>query len=181
VPVSGPGERAAEVLGGAGIVKVAAAGGAVVMATATLATGIPKLVAPSQHPKPHTQHAMPARHTAPATDALQYPSAFVGAETQAATARATVHPSVPRTPRPADTSHLTPREHAELEFGPQGSPQSGTPSHSTQAPIASAASTHTSSTSSVSSVERSEPSTGESESRVEKSSATRAAREFGQP
>lgn len=180
VPAGGPGERAAEVLGGAGIVKVAAAGGAVVMATATLATGIPKLVAPSQHHKSRPQHGMPVRHNATALAAPGYAGAFVGAETQAA-ARATAKSSAPTARHPAGTSHLTPREHAALEFGPQGSPQSGTTSHSTQVPTASAASTHTSSTSSGSGVERSESSTGEGESQVDNGSTNRAAREFGQP
>jgi DNA-directed RNA polymerase specialized sigma24 family protein len=180
IPAGGPGDRAAEVLGGAGIVKVAAAGGAVVMATATLATGIPKLVAPSQHHKPHPQYGMPTRRTATTLVAPGYPSAFVGAPTQAAP-RATAQSSAPTARHPAGTSHLTSREHAALEFGPQGSPPSGTPSHSPQAPIASAASTHTSSTSSVSGAERSGSPTGEGESRVDNGSANRAAREFAQP
>ncbi|HEY4451796.1 MAG TPA: hypothetical protein VGN13_09405 [Solirubrobacteraceae bacterium] len=96
------GGRAAELLGGAGVVKIAAAGGAVVVATATLAGVRP------DGSKPHRHHA--ARTT---------PQVAHGAH---ATSRAldvappSVRASGAVTSRASRGAGLTPQQHAEMEF-----------------------------------------------------------------
>jgi hypothetical protein len=177
IPAGGPGERAAEVLGGAGVVKAAATGGAVVVATATLATGIPTLVMPSAHHQPHRHHRTHAvrRTTRPtATTSL-------ASNIQASTSSTAAWDSVPATRHPAGISHLTPQQHAELEFGSLRSPSSDTSSRRKNAPAASAASMRESSTGSVLGSTRSESSVSEDKPAAESGSASQAAREFGQP
>jgi DNA-directed RNA polymerase specialized sigma24 family protein len=172
VPGGGPGERAAEVLGGAGVVKVAAAGGAVVVATATLATGIHTLVMPSVRHAPHVhRHArMAVRHRV-----IQRGGGSVPANASDVAAQ----PSASAVRR-VGSAHLTPQEHAELEFSSPPSASSNTSSRSARAPTASAASAHASSASSVAGLERSESSaTGGGSSGA--SGPSQAAREFGQP
>jgi hypothetical protein len=175
VPAGGPGERVVEVLGGAGVVKVAATGGAVVVATATLATGIPTLVMSSARHAPHRHHSAHAsgrttRHTATTGVALDSP-----VSTTSTTARS----SIPMTQYPLSIRHLTPRQHAELEFASLRSP--GTTSRRKKASVASAASTRESSAASVSGSQRGESSGSEGKPAADSGSATQAAREFGQP
>ena len=177
LPAGGPGERAVEVLGGAGVVKAAATGGAMVVATATLATGIPTLVMPSAHHQPHRHHRTHAvrRTTRPtATTSL-------ASNIQASTTGTAAWDSVPATRHPASTSHLTPQQHAELEFASLRSPSSDTSSRRKKVLAASAASTRESSTGSVSSLTHSESSASEGKPAAESGGASQAAREFGQP
>jgi DNA-directed RNA polymerase specialized sigma24 family protein len=168
VPGGGPGERAAEVLGGAGAVKVAAAGGAVVVATATLATGIHTLVMPSaHHPSQAHRHARMAQHPTTENGAGSDP---IG------DARVALQTSVSAM-RQAGSAHLTPQEHAALEFYSLRSTSSDTSSRSSSPPTASAASERNS-VSSVTGLERSESSATGGQS---SSGPSKAAREFGQP
>lgn len=178
IPAGGPGERAVEVLGGAGVVKAAATGGAVVVATATLATGIPTLAMPSAHHQPHRHNRTHAvRRTTPPTVTTSLAS-NIQASTTIGTA---AWDSVSATRHPAGISHLTPQQHAELEFGSLRSPSSDTSSRRKNAPAASAASMRDSSTGSVSGSTRSESSVSEGKPAAESGGASQAAREFGQP
>jgi hypothetical protein len=175
VPAGGPGERVVEVLGGAGVVKVAATGGAVVVATATLATGIPTLVMPSASHAPHGHHRAHAwgrttRHTATTGVALDSPVFTTSTAAQS---------SIPATRHPLSIRHLTPQQHAELEFASLRSPD--TASRGKKASVASVASTRESSAASVSGSQRVESSGGEGKPAAGSGSATQAAREFGQP
>jgi hypothetical protein len=171
VPGGAPGERAAEVLGGAGVVKVAAAGGAVVLATATLATGIHSLVMPAERHDPHAH-----RH---ARIAAPHPAAESGAAS--ALAGDTGVAAVPSGPvvRHVGSAPLTPQEHAELEFASPRPASSGTSSRSSSPPTASVATERSGSVSSVAGLERSESSATAAES--DESGPSKAAREFGQP
>lgn len=177
LPVGGPGERAAEILGGAGVVKVAAAGGAVVMATATLATGIHTLVMPSpQHAPPKHHHTRrPAQHV-PALNATAQTVTVSGraADSNVVGPRS----SVPPARRDLGLAHLTPRQHAELEFASLGAGSSTPSSRNSKPPTASVASVQTSS-STVGGSGNSESSTAGSGSVDSRPSM--AAREFGQP
>jgi hypothetical protein len=169
VLAGGPGERAAEVLGGAGVVKVAAAGGAVVVATATLATGIHTLVMPSGHgPRQDPRTHIAARHLSRAATGSPAGETRVAAQAS------------PLTPQHvAPVAHLTPQQHAALEFSSLRDASSTAPSSSARPSTASAASVHTSATSSAS-LERTESSSTEGES-TGSGGPSRAAREFGQP
>jgi hypothetical protein len=164
----GPGERAAEVLGGAGVVKVAAAGGVVVMATATLATGIHTLVMHSGHglrqdPRAH----IAARHVNRAATVSPAGETRVAAQASALTPQ-----------HVAPVAHLTAQQHAALEFSSLRGASSTSPSSSARPSTASAASV-TSAPSSAS-LERTESSSTEGES-TGSSGPSQAAREFGQP
>jgi hypothetical protein len=167
-PAGGPGERAAEALGGAGLVKAAAAGGAVIVATATLATGIPRLVMPTGHHSQRVQHRRvpsPLHHT---------PAVAAPAPAVSGSAAVSATPAAPKAAR------LTPQAHAEREFGLESSPSSSggtSPRHAS----ASAASVHATSTASVTGLERSESPARGSESSADAQGASQAAHEFGQP
>jgi hypothetical protein len=178
LPVGGPGERAAEVLGGAGVVKVAAAGGAVVMAGATLATGIHTLVMPSppQHAPPKHHHARRAARHVPALDATAQTVTVNGsaADSNVLGPRS----SVPRRRRNVGLAHLTAQQHVELEFGFSRSGSSTRSSRNSKSPTASVASVQTSS-STVGGSGNHESSTAGSGSVA--SQASMAAQEFGQP
>jgi hypothetical protein len=165
----GPGERAAEVLGGAGVVKVAAAGGAVVVATATLATGIHTLVTPSGH-APRQDH--PRAHIA----ARHLNRAATGSP--AGETRVAAQASVLTLQHVAPVAHLTAQQHAALEFSSLRGASSTAPSSSARPSTASAASV-TSAPSSAS-LERTESSSAGGES-TGSSGPSKAAREFGQP
>lgn len=161
----GPGERAAEVFGGAGVVKVAAAGGAVVVATATLATGIHTLVMPSGHGsrQDHLGAHIAARHLNRAA------TGSPGGETRVAAQASAL------TPQHVDpVAHLTARQHAALEFSSLRGASSIAPSSSARPSTASAASVTSAS------LERTESSSTEGES-TGSGGPSRAAREFGQP
>jgi hypothetical protein len=166
----GPGERAAEVLGGAGVVKAAAAGGVVVIATATLATGIHTLVMPSGH---GLRHDHPNAHIA---DRHLNRAATRSPAGEARVAQT----SVPVTAHVASAAHLTPEQHAALEFSSLRGASSNAPSTSVRPPTASAASVQASSTTSAG-LERAEPSSTEAESPNSSGGPSQAAREFGQP
>jgi DNA-binding CsgD family transcriptional regulator len=164
-PGGGSGERIAEALGGAGVVKAAAAGGAVVAATATLASGIHTTLSPnsSHHRRAHAaagRHAPTRRVAANATIAAPPVSTQ---KVQATTA--------------TQATHLTPREHAELEFSSLRSPH--------QRKSFESAKQTTASTAAVSEREAASSSEGTREPSASKSSegsgASQAAREFGQP
>jgi len=175
MPFGGPGERAAEVLGGAGVVKVAAAGSAVVVATATLASGIHPLAtfSGSHSQRDHHRAQTAASHTTAQPLIAANPAGEVSVATQAG---ASVRQSL-------GSSHLTPQEHAALEFSsPRGSPSHSFRPLTASALTASAASLRTSSVSGtgVSDAERSESSATSGESSVD-SGPSAAAREFQQP
>jgi DNA-binding CsgD family transcriptional regulator len=155
-------ERAVEVLGGAGVVKVAAAGSAVVVATATLASGVHTTL--EHHPSQHRRHA----HTARAVARQVVANASVADAPVAAPAPAARVRSV------EVSSHLTPRQHAELEFSSLRSPRSSTSRQSSGGATASTAAVRESSDTEGST----EP---QSASRSTSSGASAAAREFGQP
>lgn len=177
LPAGGSGERVVEVLGGAGVVKAAATGGAVVVATATLATGIPTLVMPSAHHQPHRHHhAHAVRRTTRPTATTSLASTI-----QASTSGTTARSSVPATRHPASTSHLTPQQHTELEFASLSSRSSATSLRRRKALAASAASARESSTGSVSGSTSSGSAVSEGKPAAESGSANQAAREFGQP
>jgi hypothetical protein len=163
------GERAAELIGGAGAVKVAAAGSAVIVATATIASGIHVSLTP--HPSRHHRHAHAAVRRAVKPQPIY--------KTPLAASTAPPHTSATTTTRAKSATHLTPRQHAELEFGSLRSPRSSSATH-TSAPTASAASAQTSAEGSDSSeVPRSE-SSGASGAQTQ-SRPSAADREFGQP
>ena len=170
-PAGGPGERAAEALGGAGVVKAAAAGGAVIAATATLATGIPRLVMPTGHHSQLTHRRVRAPVGDTAAAAAHAPAVSGSATSPVSAARAA-----------PQAARLTPQDHVEREFGlgSSSSSSSSSPgaSHHT---TATAASVRATSTESVAGLERSESPTGGSESSAGGEGASQAAREFGQP
>jgi hypothetical protein len=161
--------RAAELLGGAGVVKVAAAGSAIVVATATLANGIHTSLV--HHPSPHHRRAQTAA-LRPAGHPIVTP---------ASSASASAAPRASGTITRAQTpTHLTSREHAELEFSSLRSARSSTSPQTSERPTASTAAVHESSTSSGSSEgEQSQPSAGSHS--PTSNGASQAAREFGQP
>jgi hypothetical protein len=173
LPFGGPGERVAEVLGGAGIVKVAAAGGAAVMlATATISTGVHSLESSRRGRAPVThRHAATARRSSNKLAPTSTPDARDQAT--AVTPQATessVHGSTP----------LTPTQRAYREFSLAAS--------ATTAPIHQAARSKRSVVAHAASVASSESeATGTSVSSVPRSSAAASAdtsaaeREFGGP
>jgi hypothetical protein len=164
-PVRLGGERVAETLGGAGVVKVAAAGSAIVAATATLATNI--------HP-PVRDHSP---HHRPALTAKRHPPAPAAASASVAVASDATQTPVTSTQHAQAPTHLTSREHAELEFSSLRSPRSSTSTHTPERTTASTATV------------RPSPSSAEvnaSESFTEsqppaQGGPSAAAREFGQP
>jgi anti-sigma factor RsiW len=160
-------ERAAEVLGGAGVVKVAAAGSAVVVATATLATGVHTTL--EHHLSQHHRHAHLARAAARQVVAN---ATVADAPVAAAPTRAvrSVDQEVP--------THLTPRQHAELEFSSLRSPQS-TSRQSSGGATASTAAVRESSD--AQSGTESQPASSSGASSSTSDGASAAAREFGQP
>jgi hypothetical protein len=159
-------ERAVEVLGGAGVVKVAAAGSAVVVATATLASGVHTTL--DHHPSPHDRHAHVARAAA----------RQVVASATVAHAPVAVPDPAARSGSPQVQTRLTPRQHAELEFSSLRSPQTSTSRQSSGGATASTAAVHESSdTQSSTEPQPASRSTSSSTS----SGASAAAREFGQP
>jgi DNA-binding CsgD family transcriptional regulator len=166
-PGGGSGERIAELLGSAGAVKAAAAGGAVVAATATLASGIHTTLSP--HPSSHHRraHVAAVRHASARRVVANVTIAAPPVSTQ--TVQATT--AVPR------AAPLTPREHAELEFSSLRSPHQRESFESTKRAIASTAAVSERKRASSSEGSR-EPSASESS---EGSGASQAAREFGQP
>lgn len=160
-------ERAVEVLGGAGVVKVAAAGSAVVVATATLAGGVHTTL--EHHPSQHHRHAHAARAAA-----------------RQAVANASVADAPVAAPAPAARSgsaeapsHLTPRQHAELEFSSLRSPRSSTSRQSSERATASTAAVREASNTSGSTEPN--PASSSPSSSSTSSGASAAAREFGQP
>ncbi len=165
-PGGGSGERIAEALGGAGVVKAAAAGGAVVAATATLASGIHTTLSPSSSRHHRRAHAAAVRH----------------APTRRVTANATIASppvstqKVQATTAP-QTTHLTPQEHAELEFSSLRSPHQRESFESAKQTTASAAAVSESETASNSEATRKSSASKSSEG----GGASQAAREFGQP
>jgi len=169
-PAGGPGERAAEAIGGAGLVKAAAAGGAVVVATATLATGIPRLVMPTGHhsQRVHMRVRAPVHDTATVSAAVAAPAPGVSGSVASSV-------SAPKAAR------LTPQQHAAREFGLESPSSSSSSSRwasrHPSAATATAASVHATSTARVAGLEPSEspPSGAGAEG------ASQAAREFGQP
>lgn len=160
------GDRVAEALGGAGAVKVAATGSAVVVATATLA-GVSPPILPHTTPKSLRKHVAIHRHLARDAGAGNPVTAIVAIPSQTVTAASRAQ-SAPR--------RLTSREHAELEFSSLRSPHSGA-SDSYKRSSASIAEVHTSTQSAE--AERSGASEGSSS--AASSGASQAAREFGQP
>jgi hypothetical protein len=190
VPGGGAGERAVEVLGGAGVVKAAATGGAMLVATATLATSIPTLVAPSAHQGRRVQH----HHRVLASRASTTIEASTVPASAAATSSKTLAGSsiAPTGRRASMFQHLTSNQHAELEFGLSRA----RPTHTSASRerVSSTASVASARTSSVTSGSRAEPTeAGESPTTESKSGtvasssgssggeASQAAREFGQP
>jgi hypothetical protein len=161
------GERIAEALGGAGVVKAAAAGGAVVAATATLASGIH--TSPAHHPSRHPPraHAVAVRRSPPRRVAANATIAAPPLSTKTVQATSTTQ-----------ATHLTPREHAELEFSSLRTPHSRTSQPSAVQPTASTASASESDTGSGSEVTRE---SSASASSSESSGPSQAAREFSQP
>jgi hypothetical protein len=163
------GERAVEVLGGAGAIKVAAAGSAVVVATATLVGGIHLSLVP--HPSRHDHNAHTAAGRAVTSHATR--------PTSLAATPAPVQTSSTTTARAKASTHLTPRQHAELEFGSLRSPRSSS-ARPTSAPTASAASAGTSSEGS-GSAEVTQSESSDVGAAPTQSRPSAADREFGQP
>jgi len=164
-PIRVNGERAAGLFGGAGAVKVAAAGSAVVVATATIAGSLHT----SSHQIQHRRHSVTA-----AARQGQVHKAPAGPPT-VTLAAASVKPSTTVTNSGA-TPQLTPRQRAEREFG---SPQSRAQAefHAEPATVASVHSPSTSDESEAASAPSSSVSSGSSH----RDEASQAAREFGQP
>ena len=160
------GDRVAEALGGAGAVKVAVAGSAVVVATATLAGVSSPILSHSPAKRLH-EHAAVRRHVARAT------VAGIPATTIAAPPIQTV--TTARRPQPIPR-RLTPREHAELEFASLRAPHSGV-SGAQKSPSASTAEVHTGAPS----TETETSGVSEGGGSAVRSGASQAAREFGQP
>jgi hypothetical protein len=160
-------ERAVEVLGGAGVVKAAAAGSAVVVATATLASGVHNALMhkPSpQHQGGRVSHRRTVAHRVAANRTI--------ADAPIAAATTT---SAQRAQAPA---RLTPRQHAELEFSSLRSPRSSASRRASEATASTAAAREESSTSIAGKTrQHSSP----SHSSPSSSEANAAAREFGQP
>jgi anti-sigma factor RsiW len=155
-------ERAVEVLGGAGVVKAAAAGSAVVVATATLASGVRTTL---EHHPPHPHRRAHVARSAPRP---------VLANRSIADAPVVAPAAATSTARAQTTTHLTPREHLEREFS--SLPRSGTSRRTSERATASTAAVSSDSNgaegeASVSSTSRSTAYEGPSA----------AAREFGQP
>jgi hypothetical protein len=161
-------ERAVEVVGGAGVVKVAAAGSAVVVATATLATGVHTTL--EHHPSRHLRHAHVTRAAARQVVANATVADAPVAAPPTPAARS-VDPEVP--------THLTPRQHAELEFSSLRSPQSSTSRQSSGGATASTAAVRESSNTETGT--EPQPASRSGASSSTSSGASAAAREFGQP
>jgi DNA-binding CsgD family transcriptional regulator len=164
-PGGGSGERIAEALGGAGVVKAAAAGGAVVAATATLASGVHTTLSPNSTHHHRRAHAAAVSHA---------PTRRVAAN--ATIAAPPVSTQMVQATTATQAAHLTPREHAELEFSSLRSPHQRASFDSARQTTASAAAVSEHETASRSEVSKS----SESKS-SEGSGASQAAREFGQP
>ena len=160
------GDRVAEVLGGAGAVKVAAAGSAVVVATATLA-GVSPQVLPHSPSKPSREHTAVRRHVTRSAVKVNTVAMPVVVPNRTVTTA-----SQPK----ASPRRLTPREHAELEFSSLRSPHSGS-SDTYKRPSASIAEVHASTPSG----ETKPSGASEGGSSAPSSGASKAAREFGQP
>jgi DNA-binding CsgD family transcriptional regulator len=165
-PGGGSGERIAEALGGAGVVKAAAAGGAVVAATATLASGIHTTLSPNASRHHRRAHAAAVRH-----------GPTRGVTANAAIASLPVSTQKVQATTATQTAHLTPREHAELEFSSLRSPHQRASFHSAKQTTASTAAMSERETASSSEVTRESSASKSSEG----SGASQAAREFGQP
>jgi Putative zinc-finger len=162
-PIRGGGERAAELLGGAGVVKVAAAGSAVAVATATIAGGL--------HTSSQRHHDR--RHTATTVGRHVH---VRGAPTRAPTGASTPALSTTAIHSTATSPQLTPGQRAEREFGLAPSKaQAGI-----QSERATTASAHPSGTPETSSAEPT-PTSSVTGSAAARNEATQAAREFGQP
>jgi hypothetical protein len=159
-------ERAVEVLGGAGVVKVAAAGSAVVVATATLANGVHTALL---NPRPHHHSGRVAQRRTVARQVVA--NRTIADAPIAATAAASTQ--LAQTP-----THLTSRQHAELEFSSLRSPQSSASRHASEA-TASTAAVRDSSTPSA--TETRHPESLSRRASSSSSEASAAAREFGQP
>jgi hypothetical protein len=161
-------ERAVEVLGGAGVVKAAAAGSAVVVATATLAGGVHTalLHKPSQqHGGTRVSHRRTVAHRVAANKTIaDAPIAAAPTATSAQHARA--------------PAHLTPRQHAELEFSSLRLPRSSASRRASEATASTAAAREESSTSSA---DKTRQHSSPSHLSASSSEANAAAREFGQP
>jgi hypothetical protein len=160
-PIRLNGQRAAELFGGAGVVKAAAAGSAVVVATATIARGLHTSPQHHRHPTatPKARHLQ--AHRAPANMPAEPP-----ASAQSSTA---VNSS-------ATSSQLTPRQHAEREFGLARS-KAQAEFHSERATTASVHSSPAPETSEAEPL----PSSSSSSGAAPPDEASQAAREFGQP
>jgi DNA-binding CsgD family transcriptional regulator len=165
-PGGGSGERIAEALGGAGVVKAAAAGGAVVAATATLASGIHTTLSPNPSRHHRRAHAAAVRHAPTRRVAANATIAAPPVSTQKVQATTA-----------AQATHLTPREHAELEFSSLRSPHQRESFYSARQTTASAAAVSEHETASGSEVTHESSASKSSEG----SGASQAAREFGQP
>jgi hypothetical protein len=166
-PGGGSGERIAEALGGAGVIKAAAAGGAVVAATATLASGIHTSLAP--HPSRHHRSARSAAVRHVPAHRLRANAAVAAPPVSTQRVRATKTPQA---------IHLTPRQHAELEFSSLRSPRSRTSQRSAErATAATVPASETDSSPSTEVTRRPSANTSSSEG----SGPSQAAREFGQP
>jgi DNA-binding CsgD family transcriptional regulator len=166
-PGGGSGERIAEALGGAGVVKAAAAGGAVVAATATLASGIHTTLSPNSTRHHRRADAAAARHAPTRRVAANATIAAPPVSTQ----------TVQTTTATGQATHLTQREHAELEFSSLRSPRQRESFQNAGPTTASAAAVSEHEAVSSSEVTR-ESSASKS---PESSGASQAAREFGQP
>lgn len=120
-PPHGSGERAAEVLGGAGVAKAAVAGTAIVAATASIATHTLQAKAPMHH-RNHRHHAIAATGV-PA--AITTPAANQDASVSAAGVSSTPGPaasSAHHEQQPASTRRL-PRRLQYLAVGGSAPPQ----------------------------------------------------------
>ncbi len=156
------GERAAEAFGGAGAVKAAAAGSAIVAATATLVAHTPIL---STQAPPHHRVRVDARAAA------RHPTVAATSTASAAARASSYAPKAPST----TVAHMTPQEHAEMEFSlhPSGS---STPDQRS-APAASAADVREEAPP----VEAQPSKPSASTSAAPAGSPSAAEREFGQP
>jgi hypothetical protein len=170
LPFGGPGERVAEVLGGAGIVKVAAAGGAaVVLATATISTGV--------HSLESSRHAQ-AEHRRSATtrSASRKPAHVAVAVRDYATSPA----SQASETTAQRSTQLTPAQRVYREFSLAASPtpESAHPRPHSNAPVEARAASAT--TSEVDRTQSSASSTSRSSTSAPPGTSA-AEREFGGP
>jgi hypothetical protein len=163
--------RVFEALGGAGVVKAVAAGSAVVLATATLATNAINTTAS----KRQSQHHHRAHITAWRPAAGDRPPS-VGTATVSPRAQTSPQALKHKSDRPV----LTQREHAELEFSSLRSPRSHSTSYPRKRVRTSAARATASEGSSSSGTEAPTHEAAPKESSVQNGPSA-AAREFGQP